>query len=276
MSEEMNVAAAGAAESAQTSADQAQTAVAEDGQNGNVSDATFTDTAAAGEGTPSKGDGKEANGGEDKKPQSKSTNAEYARKRREAERQRELTDTRNTAIIEALDGKNPYTGGEMKDADDVAEFLIMREIEKKGGDPVSDYSGHLKERQRDQRQREQEEATRREWYTKDRADFTAKYPDADLNALIEDETFRDYARGKVGEMPLASIYEGFLRLTSQIEDSAKRHAAQMVANGKASPGALSAPAQVESDFFTRDQVKAMTPAQIDANYDKIRRSIPKW
>jgi hypothetical protein len=50
----------------------------------------------------------------------------------------------------------------------------------------------------------------------------------------------------------------------------------MVANGKASPGALSAPAQVESDFFTRDQVKAMTPAQIDANYDKIRRSIPKW
>lgn len=277
MSEEMNVAAPAAAEgTAQTSAPEAQTTPAVSGQAAEVNDATFDDTAKAGEGTPSASDGKDGKAETGKKPQSRDTNAEYARKRREAERQRELTETRNKAIIDALGGKNPYTGGDMKDAEDVAEFLTMQEIEKKGGDPVTDYSGHVKEQSRVQREKERTEAEQRAWYEKDRADFAAKYPDADISALIEDETFRDYARGKVGEMPLAEIYEGYLELTAQIENDANRKAAQAVANAKASPGALAGAAQVDADFFTRDQVKAMTPAQIDANYDKIRKSMAKW
>jgi hypothetical protein len=277
MSEEMNVAAPAAAEgTAQTSAPEAQTTPAVSGQAAEVNDATFDDTAKAGEGTPSASDGKDGKEETGKKPQSRDTNAEYARKRREAERQRELTETRNKAIIDALGGKNPYTGGDMKDAEDVAEFLTMREIEKKGGDPVTDYSGHVKEQSRVQREKERTEAEQREWYNKDRADFAAKYPDADISALIESESFKDYARGKVGEMPLAEIYEGYLRLTAQIENDANRKAAQAVANAKASPGALAGAAQVDADFFTRDQVKAMTPAQIGANYEKIRKSMAKW
>ena len=98
----------------------------------------------------------------------------------------------------------------------------------------------------------------------------------DLDALISDADFADYSRGKVGEVPLAEIYEGYLRMTARIEENAKRTAAQMVANGKASPGALTGAAQVESDFFTAEQVKAMTPEQIDANYAKIRRSMGQW
>lgn len=277
MSEEMNVATPAAAENtAQTSAPEAQTTPAVSGQGAEVNDATFTDTANADEGTPSGDKGKDGKEETGKKPQSRDTNAEYARKRREAERQRELTETRNKAIIDALGGKNPYTGGDMKDAEDVAEFLTMREIEKKGGDPVTDYSGHVKEQSRVQREKERTEAEQRAWYEKDRADFAAKYPDADISALIESESFKDYARGKVGEMPLAEIYEGYLRLTAQIENDANRKAAQAVANAKASPGALAGAAQVDADFFTRDQVKAMTPAQIGANYDKIRKSMAKW
>ena len=276
MSEEMNVATPAVAEgTAQTSAPEAQTTPAVSGQMADVNDAAFTDTAKGDEGTPSGADGKDGKGS-GKKPQSRDTNAEYARKRREAERQRELTDTRNKAIIDALDGKNPYTGGEMKDAEDVAEFLTMREIEKKGGDPVSDYAGHVKEQNRAQREKERTEAEQKQWYENDRAAFIAKYPDADLNTLIADEAFADYSRGKVGEMPLSEIYEGYLKMTARIEENAKRTAAPMVANGKASPGALTGAAQVEADFFTRDQVKAMTPAQIDANYDKIRKSMAKW
>ena len=277
MSEEMNVATtAVAAEPAQTSGTEPQTAPAGGGQASEVNDATFDDTAKAGEGTPSESGGKESGKGEGKKPQGKDTRAEFARKRREQERQRELTETRNKAIIDTLGGKNPYTGGEMKDADDVAEFLNMREIERKGGDPVADYAGHVKEQARAKRERERTEAEQKEWYAKDRAAFAEKYPDADLDALIGSEDFADYSRGKVGEMPLAEIYEGYLRMTARIEDAANRKAAQAVANGKASPGALTGAAKVESDFFTRDQVKAMTPAQIDANYDAIRKSMAKW
>lgn len=277
MSEEMNAAAATAADPAQTSGQSPQTAVAGGGQNdGNVNDAAFADTARGDEGTPSGANGEKADKGEGKKPQSKDTNAEFARKRREAERQRELTETRNNAIIEALGGKNPYTDGDMKDADDVEEFLAMRAIEKKGGDPVTDYSKHMKEQSREKRERERTEAEQRKWYADDRAAFAAKYPDADLSALIEDESFRIFAEGKVGERPLAEIYENYLAMTGALEQRANRKAAQAVANGKASPGALSGAGRVESDFFTRDQVKAMTPAQIDANYDKIRASMAKW
>lgn len=276
MSEEMNVAAAAAENTAQTSGQAPQTAAAVGGQSDVVNDATFQDDTKTGEGTPSASDGKNGKAETGKKPQSKDTNAEFARKRREQERQRELTETRNKAIIDALGGKNPYTGGEMTDAEDVAEFLTMREIEKKGGDPVTDYSGHVKARAREQREQERTEAEREAWYEKDRADFVAKYPDADLDALISDADFADYSRGKVGEVPLAEIYEGYLRMTARIEENAKRTAAQMVANGKASPGALTGAAQVESDFFTAEQVKAMTPEQVSKHYDSIMRSKSKW
>lgn len=277
MSEEMNVAASAAAEgTAQTSASDAQTAAAVGGQTAEVNDATFQDEGKTSEGTPSGSDGKDGKAETGKKPQSKDTNAEFARKRREAERQRELTETRNKAIIDALGGKNPYTGGDMKDAEDVAEFLTMQEIEKKGGDPVTDYSGHVKAQQRAERERERTEAEQKAWYDKDRADFAEKHPDVDLNALIADEAFADYAGGKVGEKPLAEIYEGYLKMTARIEDAANRRAAQAVANAKASPGALTGAAQVEADFFTAEQVRAMTPEQVKKHYDSIMRSKSKW
>lgn len=277
MSEEMNVATPAAAENtAQTSAPEAQTTPAVSGQGAEVNEATFTDTAKGDEGTPSASDGKDGKAETGKKPQSRDTNAEYARKRREAERQRELTETRNKAIIDALGGKNPYTGGDMKDAEDVAEFLTMQEIEKKGGDPVTDYSGHVKEQSRVQREKERTEAEQRAWYEKDRADFAAKYPDADISALIEDETFRDYARGKVGETPLAEIYEGFLKLTAQIEEAANRKAAQAVANSKASPGALGTAGVAEDGFYTKEQVKAMSFKEVQKNLSKIEESMKHW
>lgn len=277
MSEEMNVAAPAVAEgTAQTSAAEVQTAAAVGGQGAEVNDAAFTDTANADEGTPSGDKDKSAEGNTGKKPQSKDTNAEFARKRREAERQRELTETRNKAIIDALGGKNPYTGGDMKDAEDVAEFLTMQAIEKKGGDPVTDYSGHVKAQQRAEREKERTEAEQREWYDKDRADFAEKHPDVDLNALIADEVFADYAGGKVGEKPLAEIYEGYLKMTARIEDAANRKAAQAVANAKASPGALGTAGIAEDGFYTREQVKAMSFKEVQKNLPKIEESMKHW
>lgn len=273
MSEEMKVAAEGAAQSAQTSADQAQTAVAEDGQNGKESNATFSDT-AAGEGTPSKGDGE--NEGADKKSQSKSTNAEYARRRREAERARELKKEREKAIIETLNGKNPYTGREMKDSDDVEEFLSMREIEKKGGDPVADFPEHQKARAREERLAAEEKEKEAQWFREDRSAFAKKYPDVKLDELIADEDFADYADGKVGTKPLAEIYEGFLRQTARFEDRARTRAAQAAANREASPGALGTAGGSDTGFYTPEQVDAMTKEEVKKNLDKINESMKHW
>ena len=221
--------------------------------------------------------GKDAAAEEEEKARIKAQNSENARRRREAERQREIAKARESAIIEALDGKNPYTDKEMKDASDVEEFLIMKEIDKNGGDPLTDFAEFSKKRQREKAESEAKENERKEWYKSDRDRFVAKHPDIDLPTLIADEKFRLFAQGKVGNMPLTEIYDGFMKMQGDSEDNRKafKIASQMLANKKASPGSASSPSRA-NDFFSREQVKAMTQEEVHKNYEKIRKSMAKW
>ena len=205
-------------------------------------------------------------------------NAEAAQRRREAEKQKELRAERVKTIIETLNGINPYTDEPMKDEIDVAEYEAMREIEKKGGDPIGDLRRSSKEKQRNDAQEQQKKAEKDAFYAKDAADFRAAYPDVDLRELIANEKFAIFAEGKVGNMPLKKIYEGYLSFSGEKETNQKatQIAKQMLANKKASPGALSDSADTTGMFFTREQVQAMSPAQVKENYEKIRESMKKW
>lgn len=83
------------------------------------------------------------NTNEKKKTQSSELNSEFARKRREFERRAELDrvreETRISTLIEFTGGVNPYTLEKILDKSGVEKYLAMREIEKNGGDPQSDY-----------------------------------------------------------------------------------------------------------------------------------------
>ena len=265
----------------------AQTSEASEGNvaadNGNAdvinnTEATLTDEADFSEtGTEEKDEASE---------QQKAQNSENARRRREAEQRRaqkaqedakkERQAAREAAIIETLDGINPYTGEEMKDSRDVEEYLTMKEIEKNGGDPLNDYSKHVKARERERETKANEEAQAPEWYAKDREAFVSKYPDVDVASLINDERFALYAEGKVGVRPLAEIYEGYRGLVGDQNREARNIAAQMIANKKASPGALSRADGGEKDFFSAEEVRKMSPADVSKNYDTIRASMKRW
>lgn len=216
--------------------------------------------------------------------QSKEQNSENARRRREAERKAELEKERQTAreqaIIETLGGKNPYTNEEMKDSADVAEYLLMREIEKEGGDPLGDYSKVLKNKEKEKAKVQAEKDEKSEWYRKDRELFEQKYPDVNISELIENKRFNRYAEGKVGTLPLSEIYEGFIESENEIraeaEKNANNKAQQQLANAKASPGSLASTNQGDSGFFTKEQVQKMSQAEVSKNYDKIRASMSKW
>ncbi len=222
----------------------------------------------------------------EKQPQSAKTNAEYAQRRRETEQkrarreqetiERERRTAREAAILEVLDHINPYTGEEMTDARDVEEYLTMKEIDKQGGDPLGDFSRFQKKRQREQERTEEEDRKRDEWYREDRERFLAAYPDVDLEALVGDEEFRLFAEGKTGERPLAEIYEGYLSLIRGRDRQARHMAAHMLANKKASPGALSHPNAGEQDFFSAEDVRRMSAAEVHKNYDTIMRSMKQW
>jgi hypothetical protein len=235
-----------------------------------VNDSAFTDS--------QKSDPKEnGTAKEDKhEGQNKEQNAENARRRREAERQKEMRELREKTIIDALNGKNPYTGEPMKDSFDVAEFETMREIEKNGGDPVSDYPRFRKQKEREAAAEMQEKGKTAEWYANDKATFEKDFPSVNLSELIADEDFNDYAEGKVGRRPLSDIYRGYLKFQGKVDSRAKDMAAQYIANKNASPGALHNTNPVDSDYFTPEQVRGMTTEEVRKNYEKIIKSMEKW
>lgn len=228
-----------------------------------VNDASFTDDNDSGT-------------DEGKQTQSKEQNSQNARRRREAERQAEINNARNQAIIDALDGINPYTNEEMKDALDVEEYLAMKEIKKNGGDPVGDYAKIHKQKQREKAEKDKQEAQSQEWYANDRKDFAKKHPNVDINKLSEDANFVAFAGQRVGKEPLATIYSGYLELAQSIEKNIQNKNKQQLANANATPGALSTTGTGESEFFTKEQVQKMTSAEIRKNYEKIRKSQEKW
>ena len=53
-------------------------------------------------------------------------------------------------------------------------------------------------------------------------------------------------------------------------------AAQMYANHRASPGALSSSDTDAVGYYTPEQVRAMSPEEVHENYERIRASMKKW
>lgn len=210
------------------------------------------------------------------KPQGKAENARQAQKRRDGERQRVAREAREAGIIEAIRGTNPFTGAPVKDSRDIEEYLLMKEISDKGGDPLGDFYKHRKDKDKQADEAAAEEAREREWIEDDRESFISKYPDVDLNGLIEDEDFRLFAEGKVGNVPLADIYGSYVSFRDKFEKQAKNRAAQMYANHKASPGALASSEQSDGSYYTPEQVRAMTPEAVHENYERITESMKRW
>lgn len=240
-----------------------------------ASEADFSDNSSTDKGSEADKSKGQAAEGEKSTPKGEKS-SEYARRRREAEQAKAIKEAEEKAIIRALGGINPYTEEEMKDSHDVAEFLMMQEIKKNGGDPISDFARHQKDRERREADERKKQEDEKAWYQNDKSEFVKAYPDVSLSDLIEDKMFQSFAGGKVGTVPLKEIYEGFLSFTAEYDKRANEKAAQIAANAKASPGALSSSGASNEKYFTRDEVKAMNAKQIHDNYDAIRRSMTKW
>lgn len=202
--------------------------------------------------------------------------SENARRRREAERQRELREVRLKAVIETLGGKNPYTGEDITDEADVQEYFTMRDISARGGDPLSDFASQRKREEKARLEHEKKAEKEAEWYREDKEKFSEKYPDVSVSDLSQDETFINFAGGKIGNVPLVEIYEEYQKLTAALEKKSKEMATRMVANAQASPGKLSSGNPPDDGYFTREQVRKMSPEEVHTNYEKIRKSMSKW
>ena len=269
--------------------------VDEDGDEAEAEEQDFTDEEEEDGGAGADEKDEEGKTEEGDKPQGKKTqtskeNAENARRRREQEQAQRIEaasrKARVDAIIDALDGKNPYTGEPMKDAHDVAVYETMKRIEKSGGDPVKDFARVSADDAR------KAEATRtqadedRKWYADDLAAFRKAHPDVNAEELLSDPDFGEYAEAQVmAKVPLAKIYGGYEKLRAKFQkeadqkaEAAKDGAARALANARAGVGrkAGSNCEPHEAGYFTPEQVRNMSPAEVEKNLDEINKSMNKW
>lgn len=244
--------------------------MANEGESTDTADPSNEDFDGTDEGTPE---------AEEPKKQTARENTKYAERRRE--REKVSQSERDEIILETLGHKNPFTGGEMKDREDIEEYLLQKEIEKSGGDPVADLADFRKQRARAEREAKEADAAGKERMAGEIAELREKYPDTDVAELFRDEDFLDYAEGKLGKKSISEVYGAYLgfkeRATGKRESSGEEmKAAQAAANQKASVGSLKSSHKESQDFYTPDQVRNMTKEEVHKNYDKIISSMKKW
>lgn len=237
------------------------------------------------EATPKPKQEAEAPAKEEKKaPQSAEVNSEFARRRREAEQQEKIRkaeeDARVKAVIEAV-GINPYTKEPITDAEDVDQYILMKRIEREGGDPVADFPKFVKKQKAERAAEATAEADRVAAQRKDIEDFQAAYPDVKLQDLANDTDFDTFCDGKLGNKPLKDIYASYLAFRAKLmgdgEEKAKQKAISQKAKGNASVGSLANTGGDSNDgLYSLEEIRKMSQDEIEANFEKVQKSMAKY
>lgn len=184
-----------------------------------------------------------------KQEQSKEENSKYAQARRkaEAEFKKKEEEAYRRGKFEAFKGKiNPYTNTEITDENDFEVYEEMCEIANKGMDPIEDYIQYTTDKKREEKKAKEEKEKINEEVKKDIEDFQEKYPNVDLNALLEDEDFKDYIDGR--RKPLIDLYEKYKKLENKFRNGGIDIAKKTIANTNATPGSLNGGGEYAVDY----------------------------
>lgn len=176
---------------------------------------------------------------EEKKVMDKSQRSVSAAMRREKERQEAEEKAYQKGKLEAFKGIiNPFTNEEINDELDAEEYRIMLQIQKKGGDPIADYSAELKSNEREVHEKREKETIQADFMAKDCNEFIASHPDLDIAKLFGDKKFVRFSEKRLGKESMASIYEDWLYIAGEFEQTTQEKAKKIAAKAASSPGRL--------------------------------------
>ena len=196
------------------------------------------------------------------------------RERREAE-EKARKENFTKGFIAALGGKNPYTGEEIKDDDDIREAQVMIEAKKRGLDPIQDFHKMDKILRQEERAKtakeEADKAARQKKVEDEIRDFSEKYPDEDIKDFLKTVEEKGYS-DLVGNIPLTRIKSIIENTNQQVAKAVEDNDDMKNARRKASPGSASSGGDANGDFFTREELSKMSQAEIKANWAKVERS----
>ena len=205
--------------------------------------------------------------------------SEVAKRAHQAEVDKARQEARVQAIVDAV-GTNPYTDKPIKDAADVEEYLLMRQIEREGKDPIADYPEYVKRQKAEEERAAAKARGDQETARKEVEEFRLAFPGVNLQELAKDTDFDDFARGAIGNEPLVSIYRRYIAFCERIAGDATKKAQQRAvaekAKANAAVGSLSNESdQHEGEFYTFEQIQGMSPEAIHNNWDKVEKSLKR-
>ncbi len=234
-------------------------------------------------------------GGQENAPQDDATNKKFAALRRSYEgklkdaqknAEKALSDAvkaKEVEMVKSLYKTNKWTGEPIEDEYDVEEFLAMQALADKGEDPMTAYHKQIKANKRNAALSAKKEADSvAQKQTRAQAglqEFQTKYKDVNVQELLADEDFLKFGKEALETVSLVKVYEAYLPIKNERDRIAaeQQKAAAMAANSSVAVGSVtSATDPADSEFFTKEQVKQMSPAEIKKNYEKIRASQAKW
>ena len=162
-------------------------------------------------------------------------------------KEKELNDSYYKGIKVATGEVNPYTNEKMTSDEDVQVYLDMKEMESKGLDPLSstDYIKFQNEKRKDELEQIAFNKKVQEKQEKDMKEFKSKYPDVDIEKLVEsDELVGSLIISQVSQgKSLTKAYETVKKLVDErvneaVKKEADNLAKQKLQNSVASPGSM--------------------------------------
>lgn len=106
--------------------------------------------------------------------------------------------------------------------------------------------------------------------------FSRLFPGLKRENIEKDRLFKLFARGRRKEDAFTAVYSDFVTFVNELsEDLRVKHIYDNI-NKTSEVGALSASEPYDDGFFTKEQVLKMSKEQIAENYEKIRKSQPRW
>lgn len=109
----------------------------------------------------------------------------------------------------------------------------------------------------------------------DITDFQKLYPQVSIAELMQNPDFQEINEGVLGTKPLVECYERYLKYQGRIAEAAKDKAARLLAKQMASAGSLKGTSAQSDSYYTLEQLKKMTPEQLEANWEKVEKSYAK-
>lgn len=208
--------------------------------------------------------------------QTKEKNAEYARARREREQAQAIEKARMTAaeeervksVIEFVK-TNPYTEKPITNAEEVKQYLRMKAISDKGGDPVKDYADEIDREQKEKSKKEAEKAEYQQKIVSDVNDFRKEHPDLNLNEMLQnDKLFQALLIGNEGKS-LNDVYNEYDAIISGITKNVEKKLTSEAAKNQSGVGSVQTNGSANPGI-TKTQFRKMSVDERSKLYEENR------